>query len=167
MARVEAVLGAHPELDVRRLDRRRWLAILPGEIRQKIPVAIEVGRRDCTLSSFLLRGPRRDAAALHRVLLRKNLATARVRFCLDEDDDVLLVARLPLAAVGETELEEVLGELYAVSEGAFEALVHIGYPGVFPPLRRGTAAPPPADKPGAEPAHPGGGGVPGILCKRV
>ena len=99
-------------------------------------MAIEVGPRTCTISSFLLRGPRpaADAARLHRLLLRRNLGAHRLRFALDRDDDVVLVARLAVEAVSEDEVEQVLAEILSVSEGAFEALVHLAYPGVFPPL---------------------------------
>ena len=143
-AAVEAVLRDHPEVPSRRLDETRWAVLLPGDVRQAIPVAIEVGDRSCTLTSFLMRGPRRGAAELHRLLLRRNLGSARIRFCLDADDDVVLLARLPLAGTTVEELEAVLGELLSVGDQSFEALVHLGYPGVFPPLR-----------------WPGGGGGPG------
>ena len=99
-------------------------------------MAIDVGQRTCTVSSFLLRGPRSGAGPLHRLLLQRNLSTVRVRFCLDPDGDVILLARIPVEALSEEELELVLGEIHTVSEGAFEALVHLGYPGVFPPLPR-------------------------------
>ena len=145
-AAVEAVLADHPEVPSRRVDERRWALVLPGEVRQAIPVSVEVGERSCTVRSFLMRGPRRGAAARHRLLLRRNLGTSRVRFCLDADDDVVLVARLPLAGTTVEELEGVLGELLSVGDQSFEPLVHVGYPGVFPPLRRpgpgGPAAPP-------------------------
>jgi hypothetical protein len=135
-AAVEAVLAEHDEASPRRLDEDHWMLSLPGEVRLRIPVAIELSPRGCVISSFLLRGPRRGAGDLHRVLLRKNAHTARVRFALDSDDDVVLVARLSLAGTTPAELETVLGELYALADGAFEGLVHLGYPGVFPPLRR-------------------------------
>ena len=143
VAAVEAVLADHPEVPSRRLDEGRGALVLPGEVRQAIPVTLEVGDRSCTLTSFLLRGPRQGAAELHRLLLRRNLGASRVRFCLDADDDVVLLARLPLAGTTMEELEGVLGELLRVGDESFEPLVHVGYPGVFPPLRRGAAGPPP------------------------
>ena len=100
-------------------------------------MAIELGTRTCTLTSFLLRGPRDPgaAAALHRVLLRKNRALSRTRLCLDDDGDVLLVARLPRRSLSVDEIDDALGELLTVSESSFESLVHVAYPGVFQPLR--------------------------------
>ena len=141
LATIEAVLADHPELTTRRLDRHRWSLVLPGRIRLAIPVAIEVGPTTSTLTSFLLRGPRPPhgrADLLHRLLLRRNRTTRRLHFALDQDDDVLLVARLPTAALSAAELEQTLAEILSVSESAFEALVHLAYPGVFRPL-----APPP------------------------
>jgi putative sensory transduction regulator len=114
----------------------RWAVILEGRIRHAIPVTVEMGTRTCTLTAFLMRGPRGPAAhALHRVLLRKNRDLLYARLCLDADDDVVLVARLPLRALTPEAIDETLGELLTVSESSFESLVHLGYPGVFEPLR--------------------------------
>jgi hypothetical protein len=110
--------------------------VLEGHIRHAIPVAIEVGTRSCSLTCFLLRGPRGSGAAdLHRVLLRKNRDLMRARICLDGDDDVVLVARLPLRGLTADDIDDALGEILTVSESSFESLVHLGYPGVFQPLR--------------------------------
>jgi hypothetical protein len=134
---VEAALAAHPHLPWSRSGEGRWAAVLEGRIRHAIPVAIEVGSRSCTLTSFLLRGPadRAAAADLHRVLLRKNRGLGRARLCLDADDDVVLVARLPLRTLSPDEIDDALGEILTVGESCFESLVHLGYPGVFQPLR--------------------------------
>ena len=115
----------------------RWLVVLEGRVRHAIPVEVVVGTRMCTLRSFLVRGPRdpEAAAALHRVLLRKNGDLNRVRLCLDEDDDVVLVARLGLRGLTPDDLDEALGEVLTVAESSFEPLVHLAYPGVFAPLR--------------------------------
>lgn len=140
VATVERVLRDHPEIATRRLDATAWALALPGTIRLSIPAGIEVGERTTTVSSFLLRGPRParggDPAALHRLLLRKNLGTHRLHLALDGDDDVVLVGRLPTAALSDGEVEAALAEVLTLSESAFEALVHLAYPGVFPPLRR-------------------------------
>jgi putative sensory transduction regulator len=143
VAIVEEVLADHPEVTSRRLDATRWVLSLPGEVRLAIPVAIQVAPATTTFTSFLLRGPRPphgQPAELHRLLLRRNLATRRLHFALDADDDVVLVGRLPTAALTVTELEQLLAEILAVSESAFESLVHLAYPGVFRPL---SEAPPP------------------------
>jgi hypothetical protein len=139
---IEKVLGDHPEVVGRRLAPSSWGLVLRGEVRLNIPVSIRVEARTTTISSFLLRGPRGPygrPAELHRLLLRRNVSTRRLHFALDGDDDVVLVSRVPTAAVDADELEQILAEILSVGESAFEALVHLAYPGVFVPpakLRR-------------------------------
>jgi hypothetical protein len=140
VATVERVLRDHPDVASRRLGATQWALALPGSVRLAIPVAIDVGTRTTTVSSFLLRGPRSDRsgdpATLHRVLLRKNARLHRLQIALDEDDDVILIGRIPTANLSPAEVEETLAEVLSVGDEAFEGLVHLGYPGVFPPLRR-------------------------------
>ncbi|HXA29520.1 MAG TPA: YbjN domain-containing protein [Candidatus Angelobacter sp.] len=138
VATVERVLRDHPEIATRRLGGTAWALAIPGTVRLSVPVGVEVGESSTTFTSFLLRGPRTDRsgdpAALHRLLLRKNQTTHRLHFALDRDDDVVLTGRLPTAGISGAEVEAVLAETLTVSESAFESLVHLGYPGVFPPL---------------------------------
>ncbi len=138
VAVVEEVLAGLPEISAQRLGEASWGVVLSGEVRHAIPVSVELGSSACTLRSYLLRGPRPGpaTAALHTVLLRKNRGTVWVKLCLDADDDVVIVARIPLAALSPVTLGEALGEILVIGETAFEALVHLGYPGVFPPLQR-------------------------------
>ena len=133
---IEAVLHDHPDVQSRRLDPTHWTVVLPGTVRFAVPVAIDLAPTTTTLTSFLLRGPRRQAADLHRLLLRRNLAARRITFALDHDNDVLLVAKLATEGLSPMELEQTLAEILLVSDQAFEPLVHLAYPGVFPPLQR-------------------------------
>lgn len=135
-ALLAAFLGAHPEITAREVAKGHWLLLLPGEVRRLLPVDLRIGQRDWRMTAFLVRGPRGGSLPLYRTLLRRNAATARVRLALDADDDVVAVVRLPVESLTEEELETCLGELYSLSEGAFEGLVHLAYPGVFPPMRR-------------------------------
>ncbi|MFN2451377.1 MAG: YbjN domain-containing protein [Candidatus Dormibacteria bacterium] len=132
---IQRLLAAVPELRGRQLSDCDWLMVLPGRVRRDISVHVHLGRDGAWLNSFLLRGPRRaeDAAALHRLLLRRNAAMRRVRMALDADDDVVVVGLVP-APVRAEELDAVLAEILTVTESAFEAFVHLGYPGVFSPL---------------------------------
>src|SRR5260370_39250430 len=77
---------------------------------------------------------RESHAECCRLLLRKNLRTFAMKYCLDGDGDVWLMAELPRRGFDGDELDRILGVFYQESESAFEALVHLGYPGVFPPL---------------------------------
>ncbi len=111
------------------------------------------------------RPPHGRPAELHRLLLRRNASTRRLHFALDQDDDVILIARLPTAALSAVELEQTLAEILTVSESAFEPLVHLAYPGVFRPLESGKTRLPPPTEP-ADRGRRGGGRTAGRAVPR-
>jgi hypothetical protein len=103
-------------------------------VRQKINIAAVLRPDRVSFYFFMVRAPRQNQEELYRTLLRKNLRTYAMKYCLDADGDVWLMAELPRRGFDAGELDRVLGVFYQESESAFEALVHLGYPGVFPPL---------------------------------
>jgi hypothetical protein len=107
---------------------------MEGRVRHSINVAVALRPDRISFYFFMVRGPRENHQAVYRLLLRKNLRTFAMKYCLDADDDVWLVAELPRHGFDASELDRILGVFYQESESAFEALVHLGYPGVFPPL---------------------------------
>ena len=133
-----AVAARVPELSITPQGSGRWVVEVPGHVRRRLPVLVAVSARTWSAGVFVLRGPEvfrsGDPAALHRHLLRRNLSLRLCRFALDADDDVVLTTRMPLETLSAELLESVLAELHDITESAFEALVHLGYPGVFPPL---------------------------------
>jgi hypothetical protein len=136
--RFEELIRAHEHVEVRPLDEANaWLLQMPGRVRQRINVAAALRPDRISFYLFMVRAPRENHEALYRLLLRKNLRTFALKYCLDADGDVWLVAELPLRGFDADELDRVLGVFYQESESAFEALVHLGYPGVFPPLPDG------------------------------
>jgi hypothetical protein len=118
-----------------------WLLTLAGQIRQRINIAVVLRGDRVSFYFFMMRGPRQNREELYRLLLKKNLRTYAMKYALDGDGDVWLVAELPRQGFDAGELDRVLGVFYQESEAAFEALVHLGYPGVFPPLDRGSLLP--------------------------
>ena len=130
----EAVLRAQEHAEVQPLGDNAWLITLAGHVRQKINIAAVERPDRLSFYFFMVRGPRENHEELYRVLLRKNLRTFAMKYALDADGDVWLMAELPKAGFDAAEMDRLLGVFYQESESAFEALVHLGYPGVFPPL---------------------------------
>jgi hypothetical protein len=131
----EALLRCQEHAEVRPLgEDDAWLVTLSGQVRQKINLAVVLRPDRVSFYFFMMRAPRANQEELYRVLLRKNLRTYAMKYCLDADGDVWLVAELPRRGFDAQELDRILGVFYQESESAFEALVHLGYPGVFPPL---------------------------------
>lgn len=107
---------------------------MEGRVRQRVNVAVVLRADRVSFYFFMVRAPRENHEDFYRLLLRKNLRTFAMKYCLDGDGDVWLVAELPRRGFDGDELDRILGVFYQESESAFEALVHLGYPGVFPPL---------------------------------
>lgn len=130
----EAILRAQEHAEVESLGEGSWLVSMPGEVRQRVNVATVLRADRVSFYFFMVRGPRDNREALYRLLLRKNLRSFAMKYALDADGDVWLVAELPRSGFDGEELDRVLGVIYQEAESAFESLVHLGYPGVFPPL---------------------------------
>ena len=146
----EALLLAQEHAEVSALtDGNAWLVSMEGHVRQRVSVAVVLRRDRVSLYSFMVRAPRDNHADFYALLLRKNLRTFAMKYCLDADGDVWLMAEMPRNGFDAGELDRILGVFYQESEAAFEPLVHLGYPGVFPPLSATPRAPLPAGDPGA------------------
>ena len=130
----EQVLRSQEHVEVASTGENSWLVSMIGSVRQKINLAVVQRPDRVSFYFFMVRAPRENQEVFYRALLRKNLRTFAMKYCLDGDGDVWLVAELPVRGFDGEELDRILGVFYHESESAFEALVHLGYPGVFPPL---------------------------------
>jgi hypothetical protein len=139
----ELLLRAQEHAEVQPLEENAWLVSMEGRVRQRVNVAVVLRPDRVSFYFFMVRAPRENHGEFHRLLLRKNMRTFAMKYCLDADGDVWLVAELPRHGFDGGELDRILGVFYLESESAFEALVHLGYPGVFPPLSATTRGPAP------------------------
>ncbi len=139
----ELLLRGQEHAEVAEVGDNAWLISIAGHVRQKVNVAVVLRPDRVSLYLFMVRGPRDNKEDLYRLLLRKNLRTFAMKYCLDADGDVWLMAEMPRQGFDAAELDRILGVFYQESESAFEALVHLGYPGVFPPLSTQLRGPQP------------------------
>jgi hypothetical protein len=130
----ESLLRAQEHADLNPLGENAWLVSMEGRVRQRVNVAVVLRLDRVSLYFFMVRAPRENHSEFYRLLLRKNMRTFAMKYCLDADGDVWLMAELPRHGFDGDELDRILGVFYQESESAFEALVHLGYPGVFPAL---------------------------------
>lgn len=121
-------------------EENTWLITMEGRVRQRVNVAVVLRADRVSFYLFMVRAPRENHADFYHLLLRKNMRTFAMKYCLDADSDVWLMAELPRNGFDAGELDRILGVFYQESESAFEALVHLGYPGVFPALSTMPAA---------------------------
>jgi len=100
---------------------------LPGERKLRTTVSLLVGDRALTASAFVIRHPDENPAEFYRWLLARNVRMPGIAFAVDGLGDVYLVGRLPLAAVTEDAVDELLGAILTASDGAFNDLLAIGF----------------------------------------
>ena len=100
---------------------------LPGEAKQRTTVSLIVGDRALSVSAFVVRRPDENHEQFYRWLLTRNARLPGIAFALDRLGDVFLVARLPLLAVTEDGVDELLGAMLATADEAFNDLLSLGF----------------------------------------
>jgi hypothetical protein len=142
----DSLLRAQEHADVQPLEENAWLLSMEGRVRQRVNVAVVLRLDRVSFYFFMVRAPRDNHTEFYRLLLRKNMRTFAMKYCLDADGDIWLTAELPRHGFDADELDRILGVFYQESESAFEALVHLGYPGVFPALGATPRSPVPTPR---------------------
>jgi len=117
------------ERDVRyeRVSESDWAVQLRGEKKLSITVLFALRERTLQVESFFIRRPAENHAELYRLLLRTNMRIYGVRFALDDLGDIYLVGRCPIEAVGEEELDRLLGAILSISDELFMPAIEIGF----------------------------------------
>lgn len=100
---------------------------LPGEHKLKTTVSVLVGDRSMSVSAFVIRHPDENAAGVHRWLLERNLRLQGAAFAIDDDGDVYLVARLPLAGVTVDTVDALMGVVSRTADESFDELLVLGF----------------------------------------
>lgn len=104
-----------------------WALQLRGEKKHSITVLLALRERTLALESFFIRRPAENHAELYGMLLRANMRTYGIRFAIDDAGDVFIVARLPLEAVTEEELDRLLGAVLTTADGMFMPAIEVGF----------------------------------------
>ena len=114
-------------LPVAAVGADRWLTRLEGERKRTIPVLLHLDERSLKVSSLVAGRPDEQHAAVHRLLLHRNQRPAPVHFAVDDEGDLLLVGRVPLAALDERAVDEVLGLVLAMADDVFDRVLATGF----------------------------------------
>ena len=104
-----------------------WVLLLRGEKKHAITVLLAMRERTLALESFFIRRPAENRDQVYAMLLRANMRTYGIRFALDDLEDVFIVARLPLEAVTEDELDRVLGAVLTTADEMFMPAIEVGF----------------------------------------
>jgi len=96
-------------------------------VRDFTTVWFDVGDLTVGFEAYVAPPPPHGAEEVYRQCLVRNSAWWRVHFALDSEGGLVLVGRVSLDALDESELDAVLGSIYEAVELSFGAIVRAGF----------------------------------------
>ena len=126
-------------LEVEQVGADRWVTQLSGEHKRSIPVLLVLDERSLKVASLLARAPDEGHEEVYRVLLRRNRHPLPVHFAIDDDGDLVLRGALPLVAVDERAVDELLGTVLALCDETFNEVLRVGFAGYLDAEQRWRA----------------------------
>jgi hypothetical protein len=115
------------DLAVQEVGEDRWMTMLAGEWKRTIPLLLDLDERSLKVTSLLAGVPDEGHAEVYRILLQKNQRPLPVHFALDDEGDLVLVGQLPLVAVDERAIDELLGAVLTLSDETFNQVLRAGF----------------------------------------
>lgn len=109
----------------------RWYVRMAGESKDFITVWITLGQRTLRYETYVMPAPEENVAEFNENLLRRNDRLVGAHFSIGLEDAVYLRGDLPLAGLSESELDRVVGSMYAYVEQVFRPLLYIGFASRF------------------------------------
>ena len=129
----DRTLAENPVLDAVERDYdggstdRRWLARLIGEEKDASTIRLSLQQRMLHHETYVMPAPEENHGAFHQHLLKRNSSLVGAAFCVGEEDAVLLVGAVPASTVDATELDRLLGTVWAAVERCFRSALRIGF----------------------------------------
>jgi hypothetical protein len=106
----------------------RWYVRMAGDEKEFTTVWLTLGQRTLRYETYVMPYPHEHATEVFEHVLRRNERMVGAHFSIGEEDGVFLRGELPLAALNESELDRIVGSLYAYVEAAFPTLIRLGFP---------------------------------------
>lgn len=114
-------------LDLELVGDDQWLTMLTGEWKRTIPVLLHLGDHSLRVTSLLSGEPDEDAGDVHALLLHRNERSGWVHFALSDTGDIVLTGRVIRSAISPAVIDELLGEILAVSDETFNSVLRTGF----------------------------------------
>lgn len=115
-----------------------WDLLVPSYWKETIGVSLILGDRHLRAEAFFMRAPDDNPGKTYRLFLQRNERSGPWRFTANESGDVGLLALIPLAAVTEDELDQLLGTLVTITDETYVPAMKLGFEkGLDEQVRRG------------------------------
>ncbi|ASU82178.1 YbjN domain-containing protein [Nocardiopsis gilva YIM 90087] len=115
------------ELEFERPRPEAFLISLPGVRKLKTLVWLNVGEHSLLVKTFFCRRPDENEGGFYRWLLQLNEDMYGMAFSADDNGDVYITGRMPLAAVTPHEVDRLLGCVLTYSDENFNAALERGF----------------------------------------
>jgi len=102
---------------------------LPGENKLRTTCSLIAGNRVLSVSAFVIRNPDENHLSVYRFLLRRNLTMPVLGYAIDDSGDVYLTGQVPIGALDEEFLDQILGIVLAGTDDIFNELLVLGFLG--------------------------------------
>jgi len=110
---------------------RRWFVRLAGEAKDAFTVRFHLRQRTLHYETFFCPAPEDNQAQFYAHLLERNLKIYGGAFVVGEEDAVFLQGHLANVMIEPTELDRVLGSMFAWTEQFFSPAIRIGFESRF------------------------------------
>ncbi len=110
---------------------QRWFVRMRGEEKEFTTVWLTLGQRTLRYETYVMPAPEDNERELYEHLLRRNERLVGAHFSIGVEDAVFLRGELASETVGKSDIDRILGTLYATVEQAFVSLLRIGYASRF------------------------------------
>ena len=111
--------------------RARWYVRMKGDTKDFITVWLTLGQRTLRYETYVMPAPEENIAEFNENLLRRNDKLIGAHFSLGLEDAVYLRGELPLSGLTESEVDRIVGSLYAHVEQCFRPLLSVGFASRF------------------------------------
>jgi hypothetical protein len=115
------------DLPLEKTGEHSYVVTLPGNHKLKTNVNLIIGSHALRAEAFVIRQPDENREEVWAWLLRRNAKLHGVAFTIDTAGDVYVTGRLPLAAVNEQTLDQLLGAVLTASDESFDTLLELGF----------------------------------------
>ena len=109
----------------------RWYVRMAGEDKDHITIWLTLGQRTLRYEAYVMPAPEENHAAVYEMALRRNERLVGAHFAIGIEDALFLRGELPLIALNESELDRVVGSVYAYVEQCFRGLLLLGFASRF------------------------------------
>jgi hypothetical protein len=104
---------------------------LRGDVKEFTTIWLRLGQRTLHYETYVMPFPEENSAEVFEVLLRRNERLVGAHYALGAENAVFLTGQLVLAALTESELDRIIGTLYATVEAQFDELVRRAFASRF------------------------------------